>query len=527
MKKETRLKHKKDYGARLLVVGLLVLLEVALIISFFVLLIYSQLDGVAYITSTIVLYLLNIILSLFIISTKAQVDFKISWLIVVNLVPIAGPLFYFIFANKITTRSKKKNRFLKIDSHKKSYYKECSAELDLVKEADYNYYRIFNYINKESKYSLYTNTLLSYYKVGEEGFPNMLEELKKAKKFIFIEFFIVESGEMFNPIFDILAQKVKEGVDVRFIYDDFGSVRTVGSNFYKLLRNVGIKSFAFNRIRPSADIRQNSRDHRKILVIDGVCGFTGGINLADEYINKKVRFGHWKDNVVMLKGEGVEGLTRIFLSNWTLASNAPKEDILPFLYRSNIEYLCEYCQNKSFVLPFGDVPFDNHDIGRNAYLMMIQKAKDSITISTPYLIPDTELLTALKIASASGVRVKIITPGIPDKKIIYQCTRSYYAELLAAGIEIYEYTPGFNHTKLMVIDDELAITGTINFDFRAFYLNFENAILVYNDPIIKKMSADLEGMIEKSTKQIKEKYLNAPIYKRIYRSILKVLAPLF
>ena len=361
----------------------------------------------------------------------------------------------------------------------------------------------------------------------------MVQELKKAKKFIFLEYFIMQSGEFFDSLFNVLVEKVKEGVDVRLIYDDFGCSSKMSSFFYKEVRKAGIKCYAFNMIRPFLDIRQNNRDHRKIMVIDGVVGFTGGINIADEYINIDSKFGLWKDNCVMLKGPAVNSLTTLFLSIWNLIEKKKKNedtiiDIENFSYSRNKEYdVRENKKQNGFVTPFGEEPFDGEESARNVLLQMITKATKYVYISTPYLILDEEMITALEIAAKSGVDVRIITPGTPDKKIVYQCTRSFYGSLLVSGVKVYEYKPGFNHEKMMVVDGVMAETGTINLDFRSLYLHYENGIFFYGGKEVKDMDDDLKEMIKDSKEIFLNDYLKVSKIKRIWWSILRIFSTLF
>ena len=476
-----------------------------------------------------ILYALNFIIAVFIFNSKVQINFKISWLVVIIILPFAGTIIYLMYANKITTKRMKKLRLNKI--HLQLWAGKIDSEKTLLKLQDINRdgWAISRYLYKYSESSLFENTEVTYYPLGEDGYPHILEELEKAKKFIFIEYFIIEDGFMFDKIYSILVEKVKRGVDVRMIYDDFGSVGKVDANFFKKARQDGIKCFAFNRIRPMVDIRQNSRDHRKIIVVDGVRAFTGGCNLADEYINVKKRFGIWKDNFVMLKGEAVTGLTNLFLSSWCLINkdeNPSVKDIQLYSFPFNKNLLNEKINCEGFVQPFGEMPFDGEDVAKNVYLQMISRAKKYVYISTPYLIPDTELITALSNAAKSGIDVKIVTPGIPDKKLVFSLTQSYYSSLLINGVEIYEYTPGFNHAKLIVVDDCMAMTGTINLDFRSLYLHFENSVFFHGGKQIDDMKKDMLEMIDVSLKQSSSEYINKPLLKRLYWGVLRIFSPL-
>lgn len=471
------------------------------------------------------LVILDFIFGLFILNSNSQINFRATWLAVVLVFPFIGIFCYLLFANKFTTKRMKIKRYNKINKSLKESQINSSLILNQLKDENGDAYSISNYLYKNTYSSIFNNTEMEYYSFGQYGFPEILKELKKAKRFIFIEYFIIAEGCMFDQIYKILKDKVSEGVDVRLIYDDFGSVGRVHANFYKQAIKDGIKCYAFNRIRPLVDIRQNSRDHRKIIVIDGIVGFTGGCNLADEYINVLKRFGVWRDNFIKLKGKGVNGLTNLFLSSRSLFV---KEDLEPnkYSYLTNCDLEVNNIVSQSIVVPFGEAPFDGEDGARNTFLQLISRAKKYIYISTPYLIPDEETITAIQIAAKSGIEVIIVTPGIPDKKMVYSVTRSYYAKLLLAGVRIYEYTPGFNHTKMIVVDDIMAITGTINMDYRSFYLHFENGVYLYNDECIIDMKNDILDMVKVGKEQTKEEYLNKPLIKRIIWSFLRLFAPL-
>ena len=403
--------------------------------------------------------------------------------------PYAGAVLYLLYAQKITTKGKKALRRNIINKKLKEGRLDSSSTLDEIKKKDEDVYIVANKLYKQSYASIYKNTSFEYFPLGENGFPVMIEELKKAKKFIFFEYFIIESGYFFDDIYEILKQKVKEGVDVRMMYDDFGSVAKINSFFYKDARRNGIKCFPFNRLRPAVDIRQNSRDHRKILVIDGVVGFSGGCNIADEYINKIVRFGVRKDNIFMLKGEAVNGLTTLFLSNWMLNKKMfQEEDPKDYFYeKMKSIHPVVFAPQEGYYQPFGEVPFDGEK---------------------------------------SGVDVRIVTPGIPDKKLVYSITRSYYANLLLNGVKIYEYTPGFNHAKIMVSDDKMAITGTTNLDFRSLYLHFEDSVLICLTPKIKEIRDDVLEMTKVGKKINVNDYLHIPLHKKIAWALLRIIAPL-
>ena len=529
--RDKRGEKRKPSKIRFYIASLVFALGTVLIVSLFILPFFVNLDSWYFVIPFLVLYLVNTVLALFIFNNKVQINFKLSWLVVIITIPVGGAIIYLLYANKITTKRKRKLRLNKIKLELWAGKDASEKTLDKLKKLNGDSWAIARYLYKECQASLYQNTETQYFKLGELAYPYILQELSKAQKFIFIEYFIIEDGYMFGKIYDILREKAKSGVDVRLIYDDFGSVAKVEANFFKRARRDGIKCFAFNRIRPLVDIRQNSRDHRKIIVIDGVRGFTGGCNLADEYINIKKRFGNWKDNFVLIKGEGVTSLTTLFLSNWAIITKDPIKDvneIKKYSFYKNKECLFEpiKIEKDAFVQNFGEVPFDGEDGAKTAYLQMISRAKKYVYISTPYLNPDTELITALTTTAKSGIDVRILTPGIPDKKIVYSLTRSYYSTLLSEGIKIYEYTPGFNHAKMILVDDEIAMTGTINFEYRSLYLHFENGIVFYKGHIIKDIKNDFDELFLVYKKQYLGQWINKSIFKRIFWGILRIISPL-
>ena len=368
--------------------------------------------------------------------------------------PIFGGLFYLLYGgNKLSTREKLKMVIQNIEMTN-----SLKQDDEIIKKiGDKSIYakNQSEYILNYAKCPVYNNTETTYFKIGEEKFEALLRELKKAEKFIFLEYFIIQEGKMFNSILEILEEKAKQGVDIRLIYDDVGCIVTLPHNYKNTLEAKGIKCRVFNPIKPFFTRRLNNRDHRKIVVIDGDVGFTGGINLADEYINEYEKHGYWKDAGIMLKGDAVWNLTVMFLSMWDYIDNK-EEDYIKFKPSKN-----KYYNSKGYVQPFDDSPLINEPIGETVYLNLINKAKDYIYINTPYLIIDNEMATALKIAAKSGVDIKIVTPYIPDKKFVHAVTKSYYESFIKDGIEIYEFTPGFMHAKTFVVDAEYGVVGSI------------------------------------------------------------------
>ena len=355
-------------------------------------------------------------------------------------------------------------------------------------------------------------------------FPVLVRELEQAEHYIYIEYFIINDGVMWRTILDILERKTTEGVDVRLIYDGFGCLTTLPYHYERFLREKGIQCQVFNPFRPLLNIVQNNRDHRKICVIDGKTGFTGGINLADEYINQKRRFGHWKDTAVILKGEAVWNMTVMFLHMWNVIANS-SEPIDHELHLPH-HFHPDSFESDGYVQPYSDTPLDGEIVGENVYLNIINRARKYVYICTPYLIIDNEMMTALCLAAKSGVDVRIMTPGIPDKKMVFLLTQSYYEQLLEAGVHIYEYQPGFLHAKSFVCDDEIAVVGTINLDYRSLYHHFENGVWFYKNKVIQDILSDFQETLNYCDPISIDFCRNRNIVIRAFQSILRLFAPL-
>ena len=470
-------------------------------------------------------YILNIILGLtlvvVIINNDTNPAYKIAWIVPILTFPLFGSILYLFFAQN---RFVSNIRMSMATTTSSFHYLMSTHENTLEEITDEDAYIQSRYLERYASCPVYRNTSSKYYPTGELFFEDFIKDLKSAKDFIFLEFFIIEEGYMWNTILDILVEKVKSGVDVRLIYDDFGCISKLPRNYDKYLISLGIKCHVFNPIRLFVMPKHNNRDHRKIAVIDGDIGYTGGMNLADEYINKVERFGHWKDSAVRLYGQSVWSLTVIFLSMW----NSIDDEFVDFesrLYKLNSEEKIEN-EDSGFVQPFSDSPLDSDPIGENIYLNIINRAKEYIYITTPYLILSNEMLTALKNAAKGGVDVRIITPHIPDKKTAFLVTTSFYEELISAGVKIYEYTPGFIHAKNFISDDKFAVVGTINVDFRSLYLHFEDAVWFYNSPIIADIKKDFIETFEVSERKTLSEVKNSFILIKILRSVARVFAPL-
>ena len=465
-----------------------------------------------------VLRILSLVAILFVIKSDMNPSYKIGWILLIAVLPILGGLMYVIFGNKRPTKYMRE--MLRAQLEKSAEY--LGTQESITGELDGGAAGLFKYLEGSAGYPTAKNTTVRYYRVGEEMYADLLPELEKAEKFIFLEYFIIRPGEMWDGVLEILKRKAAAGVDVRIIYDDMGCIDILPANYNATLEGWGIRTMAFNRFVPAVSLVMNNRDHRKITVIDGKVGFTGGINISDEYINVKERFGHWKDTGLMLKGPGVFNLTLMFLEMWN-AFNKDGDGYAEFIPDSFEE--CGSADD-GYVLSFSDSPLDNESVGESVYTDMLYQAKDYIYITTPYLAIDSELQTALCMAAKRGVDVRMITPGIPDKKLVYRLTRSYYPTLLRAGVKIYEYTPGFIHAKSFVCDDKLCVVGTINMDYRSLYLHFECGTLMYNNPEIKQVKKDDLDTMEKCRKvelsDMKTNFLGE-LFDSLLRSIAQLL----
>ena len=446
-------------------------------------------------------------------------EFKIPWLVFLFVIPIVTCTFYLIFADHGLPRREKKvmkEYYQRIEPYFQISEQDSKKAIEEIEEAA----GVFRYINSTAKVGLHKDNRVTYYKNGEAFFPALIEGLKQAKEFIFIEFFIITDGQEWTAVQEILKQKAQEGVDVRIIYDDMGCGGTISSFTPHKLRKFGIKCYKFHPFRPILSGVFNNRDHRKIVVIDHQMAFTGGINLADEYANLIKRFGYWKDTMVKIEGSGISNLISTFLANYGIASKKVA-DLEKFL-----DYEYPKYEGEGFVMPFGDGPggIDDELIGEQNYINILKYAKRQVYISTPYLIPTYQLMDAMRNAAMRGVEVNLIVPGIPDKKLVYLVAKANFKTLLKAGVKIYTYTPGFNHMKSMLADDELSFVGTINFDFRSLVHHFECGTLIYKSEANKDIKADFIEMISQS-KQVPQAYkLN--IFARMLCGIVKLISPL-
>ena len=478
---------------------------------------HPEIFGKLYVQIDLIVKALGLIMLIIVINSKMMVEGKLAWAVLFLMFPLLGIVIYRMFVwNKAPKRHRKYYEQAKLQVAEIN--KKDAVENAGLKEKLGAYYGQFEYIYKCSKLKTYPNTKADFYNSGEGFYNELLKELNNANKYIFMEYFIIERGQMWDPILEILKRKVKEGVDVRVMYDDLGTIHKLPYNYQKLLKKYGIKCVKFNSFVPIMSALHNNRDHRKITVIDGRVGFVSGLNIADEYINAVQLYGYWKDTGIKLQGEAVKSLLMMFLQLFN-AQTQKVED-----YRTYLKDV-KPVNAKGFVCPYGDGPryFDEDLVAENVYLNMINQAQDYIWITSPYLIIDNKLTNALCSAAKRGVDVRIITPHVPDKKIIFWLTRSSYRTLQEAGVKIFEYSKGFIHSKQVVCDGKLAVVGTINFDYRSLLHHYECGVLMYDVDCIKDIKRDFDYLFTVSQNMSDFKQ-NAVA--RLFCAIIKIFTPM-
>ena len=463
--------------------------------------------------------ILSIVAVIVILWGNRALEYKLVWVMLVLLFPFFGGVFYLIYGDqrpgKGIRRAKANVKFRAIEAMKDV---DCKVNTEAIDEHyDYRVAQQVNYLTRSGEFVAFENTKVTYYPWGEDAFVEMLEAMEKAEKYICAEYFIISEGHMFNAMFDVMVRKAAQGVSVKFMYDDIGSMFKLPKRVLSRAKEAGIRMIPVNRFDPRT-LKFNNRDHRKILIIDGDVGFTGGINIGDEYINIVDHFGLWKDTMVKIEGAGVFGLVGLFFSIWDLVTkdNTDLEALKPELYE-RIE--------PGWIIPFDDSPFDDISVGLAAHRNMMARAEHSIDLFTPYLIPSQYMVEEIAGLALAGVTVRIYTPGVPDKWLVWQATKSNYQALLEAGVEIYEFSPGFMHAKQMVIDDDFAILGTINMDFRSFYLHQENAVWMYGVPAIADMKADFDATRAVSHRVTLEEVLATPWWLKATQKIMRIMTP--
>ena len=488
---------------------------IELILVFGIILYMSQIAPIIWVT---LVFLISVATVIAIVNRSMSPESKVTWLIV-TFVPVFGPLLYLMFGER--RLSKKELKQLQ-ELNSIAFHENNGRQLHLqLQETDKPAYGIINaLLHMDSNAEVYDHTDSQFFANGEEMWQQMLEDLKRAEKFIFLEYYIVDEGLMWDSILEVLEEKAAQGVEVKMLYDDIGCMVTLPGDYTVHLRSKGIDAHKFNKVIPRMTVAYNNRDHRKILVIDGQISYTGGINLADEYINRIERFGHWKDSGIRIDGPATQAFTRLFLMNWYI-NRGEISDFDQYHLENQTRHGSGLC------IPYGSgpKPIYKTKVGKIVYQNLINQAEDFVYITTPYLIIDYDLTEDIKNAAMRGVDVRIVTPHIPDKKLIQLVTRGAYPDLLSAGVRIFEYTPGFIHSKQMIVDDRFAAVGTINLDYRSLVHHYENAVLLYKTESIADIRKDFEGIFEQS-QEIFSDTINPTWYQMMIKEVTQLFAPM-
>ncbi len=505
----------KFFVSRVFIVGVLIALQLV-VLAFAIWKL-----GEYFIYVYILFIMISLVAVLHVVNKKYNPSYKLAWVIPILTFPIFGGLFYMYMG---VNRSSKKFRLESNDIIRKSIKTLPRNEGVLKRLAAQNkgVASQASYIKNHVGYPIYEHTKTHYFAIGEAYFEALLQDIQKAEHFIFMEYFIIQEGLMWQAILSILEQKVQEGIDVRLLYDDVGTIQTLPYRYEEKLKAKGIKVAVFNEAKPRLSLKMNNRDHRKITVVDGYIGYTGGINLADEYINVREKHGHWKDTGIRLEGDAVQSLTVMFLQLWAYTIKE-EQDYNKYMPHSFNKHTFE---EDGYVQPYADSPLDKETVAENVYLNMIHKATKSIYIHTPYVIIDNELTVALTLAAKSGLDVRMTTPYVPDKWYVHVLTRAYYEDLIHAGVKIYEYKPGFIHAKAFLIDDEVGTIGTVNLDYRSLYLHFECGVWLYKTSALQALKADYFKTLECCQLVSLASCTNVRWHIKLVRSVLRVIAPL-
>lgn len=497
---------------RRMFVALLILAQIAVI----VLTVVSGGKVARVITTTT--ELLSVFIVLYIVSKKEKPAYKLVWILLVLAMPVFGVLLYLVIKFQ-TSRRLFSKRLGQIETSTRPLMAMGGDCLEQAVQACAPYERDIRYLQEHAQFPVYAKTTTQYYSPGEKMLPLLLADLETAQHYIFMEYFIMQEGKMWNSVLEVLERKAKQGVDVRVMFDDMGCFLTLPTDYAKQLQKKGIKARVFNPFMPVLSSVQNNRDHRKIASIDGKIAHTGGINMADEYINEYEKHGHWKDSGIRLEGDAAWSLTVIFLQLWNLGGlNANHDDIASFF-----PWKDQPCPDvhDGYVIPYADSPLDSEDVSEHVYLQIINQARKTLYIATPYFIVDDNILSALRLAAKSGVDVRLMTPAVWDKHLVHMTTRSYYRDLVEGGVKVYEYTPGFVHSKVFVADGKVATVGTVNLDFRSLYLHFECGVWMCGSSAVKQAEIDYLETLKKCKPIALQDCKNTLI-----QEILRIFAPL-
>lgn len=456
---------------------------------------------------------------LYIYNMRGNPDMKLAWMLPLSVFPVFGAIVFTTISMQpgLTVMH---NRLKKLSQYTKKYVKADKDAWERLRGASPHMGQLAHYLWNCDNSPVYENTRVTYFSMGEQQFTAMLEEMEKAERYLFVEFFIVCEGRMWDEVHRVLREKAAQGVEVRLMYDGTNVMFNLPNFYAGELEREGIRCRMFSPIKPLFSPHYNNRDHRKVLVIDGKTAFTGGINLADEYINEKNRFGHWKDVGAMIQGDAVERFTYMFLEMWNL-SERKQESYERYVRPDNVSRPTD-----GFVIPYSVCPLGEERVGERVYLDIINTAHTYVHVMTPYLIPDHQMLTALTYAAKRGVEVVIVMPHVPDKRYAFDLAKTYYNQLLEAGVQIWEYEPGFVHAKIFVSDDEKAVVGTVNLDYRSLYHHFECGLILYRNSQVALVERDVQETLQKCIRQKPEDYRKLKLTDRVLGRLMRLVAPL-
>ena len=499
--------------SRFFVIAVLLVLQVALLVM-----VYLQFREKLPMLMN-VQYVFTFGMIVFLFNSRMDSSAKLTWMLIISILPFAGAAMLLWTQSNVGHRMETELVRNQIDLTRSM----LAQPENVVREIEHDGSGtddLSKYLAHTGCFPVYDRTQVTYFPLGEKKFEAMLRELEKAEKYIFMEYFIIEEGYMWGRILDVLTRKVKAGVEVRVMYDGMCEMSTLPVNYYKLLEAQGIHAKAISPIKPVVSSHYNYRDHRKILVIDGKVAFNGGVNLADEYINRIERFGHWKDTAVMLKGPAAKSFALMFLQMWNMKPDTADYEKWLSLPSGEAE------DAKGYVMPYADCPLDEYKAGEAVYMDILNRATDYVHIMSPYLILDGELETSLRFAAQRGVDVKLILPGIPDKKVAYSLAKTHYRSLTEAGVRIYEYIPGFVHAKVFVSDDIKAVVGTINLDYRSLYHHFECATYLYRTDCIPEIEHDFQDTLARCREVTTDSIKNEKLSYKLIGGLAKMISPL-
>ena len=498
--------------SRTMIIVALLLVNFLVVFSFM----FDLFQGLPILFGSMVVF--TAIMELVVLNTREDPTVKLSWCVIIAVLPLFGACLYFFVRFDLGHRAHKHlvNSGIQASLPHSKQNKDLSEK---IRQEDPHFYNLTRYLSRHGHFPAYENTSVTYFPLGEDMFREMLSQLEKAEKFIFMEYFLVARGQMWDSILEILKRKAKQGVEVRVMYDGMCAFMNLPYDYPKYLEKMGIRCKMFSPVRPFVSTHYNNRDHRKITVIDGHTAFTGGINLEDCYINEEVRYGHWKDTAIMVRGEAAQGFTRMFLQLWNATE---KQRVFePYLVLPETAP-----EARGYVIPYGDSPTDAEQVGEMVYLNILNQARRYVYIMTPYLILDDKMVTALQFAARRGVDVRIVLPHIPDKLSAFLLAKSHYAELIGAGVRIYEYAPGFVHAKVFLCDDTCGVVGTINLDYRSLYHHFECGAYLYQVDALADIKADFADTMAKSQEVTMAEVKKQSLLTRLAGTLLKIAAPL-